>query len=141
MKVFKVIFKGEDENISQLNLTFKSILNDKPIKINPQIILNIKKLGEISKNVLIFQNISEVIPYGSTLNYSFNYFFVILYIIKENKIKRGFLIGNIKKIGDILVGIWPFNNSDTFYDLENFISQLTDLINNPHKYSNICLIN
>lgn len=140
--IYKVIFKGvqESENKS-LTLSFKCIASDKPIKVPSQFILELKKLSEISQNILYFQNIEEVLIIGTRKAlYSYNYYFVVLYTIKSDGTKLGYLIGNVKKLGDIVVGVWPFNLKTMDLSSDKLLKNYDNLINNPHEYTNIGLI-
>jgi len=139
---YKVIFEGNKEpEKNKLSLTFKSIPSDKPINIPAQFILDIKKLSEKSPNIVNFQNIEEVVKIGKGLSpSSFNYFFALLYTLKSDSKKEGFLMGNIKKLGDTLIGIWPFNTNIAELSYEVIVEKFNNLIKKPHEYSNICLI-
>jgi hypothetical protein len=139
---YKVILKGSKrEDEKGLSLTFRSLDSKKPISIPPQIILELKKLSEKSPIIITFQNIEEVLKIGSGPSLSdFNYYFVILYTAKKNKKKIGFLIGNVKNLGDVLIGIWPFNEQLTEKSKENILESFDNLIKKPHEYSEIALI-
>ena len=140
--IYKVIFKGvqESEN-KKLTLSFKDITSDKPIKVTTQFILELKKLSELSQNILYFQNIEEVVVIGTKKSrYSYNYYFIVLYTLKSDGAKVGYLIGNVKKLGDIVVGVWPFNLQTTDLSSEKILKRFRNLINKPHEYANICLI-
>ncbi|MFX0026693.1 MAG: hypothetical protein ACFE8M_09770 [Candidatus Hermodarchaeota archaeon] len=140
--VYKVIFKGSIENdIKDLSLTFKEISYDVPINIPPKYISMLKKLSQTSQNIINFQNIEEVIRIGeSTPGFLINYYIVLLYVTKLNGNKKGFLIGNVKKRGDILLGIWPFTQKSDILTSEEIESIFNDLIAKPQNYSKICLI-
>jgi len=140
--VYKVIFKGNLENeIKDLTLTFKEISYNKPIKVSPKYISMLKKLSQSSQNIINFQNIKEVIRIGeNTPDFLINYYIVLLYITKLNGNKKGFLIGNVKKLGDILLGIWPFTQKSNILASEEIDSIFNDLIAKPQNYSKICLI-
>lgn len=140
--IYKVIFKGvqESEN-KKLTLSFKDITSDKPIKVTTQFILELKNLSELSQNILYFQNIEEVVVIGTKKSrYSYNYYFIVLYTLKSDGAKVGYLIGNVKKLGDIVVGVWPFNLQTADLSSEKILKNYRDLINKPHEYANICLI-
>ncbi len=140
--IYKVIFKGvqESEN-KKLTLSFKDITSDKPIKVTTQFILELKKLSELSQNILYFQNIEEVVVIGTKKSrYSYNYYFIVLYTLKSDGVKVGYLIGNVKKLGDIVVGVWPFNLQTTKLSSEKILKNFRNLINKSHEYANICLI-
>ena len=90
---------------------------------------NIKKNGR--------KGISEVLEVGKELTTIFNYYYILLLFYKKGN-KRGLLIGNEKKKGDILIGTWPFD--DEISNKE--ISEIFDgLIKNIDDYKEICLIN
>jgi len=140
--IYKVIFKGfQDSENKKLTLSFKDIISDKPIKVTTQFILELKKLSEISQNILYFQNIEEVVVIGTKKSrYSYNYYFIVLYTHKSDGAKVGYLIGNVKKLGDIVVGVWPFNLQTTDLSSEKILKNYRNLITKPHEYANICLI-
>jgi len=140
--IYKVIFKGvQGSENKKLTLSFKDITSDKPIKVTTQFILELKKLSELSQNILYFQNIEEVVVIGSKKSrYSYNYYFIVLYTLKSDGAKVGYLIGNVKKLGDIVVGVWPFNLQTTDLSSEKVLKNYRNLINKPHEYANICLI-
>lgn len=140
--VYKVIFKGNIENeIKDLTITFKEISYNEPINVAPKFIYMIKKLSQASQNIINFQNIKEVIRIGeNTPGFLINYYIVLLYITKLNGYKKGFLIGNVKKRGDILLGIWPFTQKSDILTSEEIDSIFNDLIAKPQNYSKICLI-
>ena len=140
--IYKVIFKGfqEYEN-KRLILSFRDINSDKPINVPTQFILKLKKLSENSQNIIYFQNIKEVIIIGNKKpNFSYNYYFILLYTVKLDGLKVGYLVGNVKKMGDIVVGVWPLNIETNELSTEKILENFHDLINNPHEYTNICLI-
>jgi len=137
----KVIFKGikGDENESY-SLTFKNIISDKPINIPSQYFSSLKILTQKHQNVINFQNIREVIKSGDvTINYNFNYYIVILYTYLSDGKKEGFLIGNVKNLGDILIGIWPFNQQYTQLTSEMILEKL-DVLISSENFRNICVI-
>jgi len=138
---YKVIFKGtkEDENESH-SLTFKSIISDKPINVPSQYFSSLKILSQKHQNVINFQNIGEVIKSGDVaINFNFNYYIVILYTSLSDEKKEGFLIGNVKKLGDILIGIWPFNQQYTQLTSEMILEKLDALISSEN-FKNISVI-
>jgi len=141
LTVYKVIFKGSNETKEKnLTLTFKSVFYEDPIKIPAKYVLGLKKLSEINKNIVIFKNIDEVTQFGQDLSsIPYNYYFILLFQLKNKK--TGFLIGNTKKMGNILIGIWPFNREQTQISKEKIYEILDHLINKAHEYSKICLIN
>ncbi|MHA2430364.1 MAG: hypothetical protein ACXACC_04935 [Promethearchaeota archaeon] len=140
--VYKVIFKGNIENeIKDLTITFKEISYNEPINVSPKFISMLKRLSQASQNIINFQNIKEVIRIGeNTPGFLINYYIVLLYITKLNGNKKGFLIGNVKKKGDILLGIWPFTQKSDILTSEEIDSIFNDLIAKPQNYSKICLI-
>ena len=144
--IFKVILKGNnlDENLqyTTTNLSFKNILNDNLIKIPSHYLSSIKTLSEKYDNIISFQNLEEVITIGDfPKDYTINYHIVILYTMKSEEKKRGFLIANIKKIGDVLIGIWPFNEDVNAINEENIHETLNDFIKNCDQYKNLVIIN
>ena len=139
---YKVILKGsKKEETKNLSLTFKSIISENLVSIPMQIILELKKLSENIPNVISYQNIDEVIKIGSgPTTLDFNYYYVILYSEKKDSKKFGFLIGNVKNKGDLLIGIWPFNEQRTEISSEVLLGTLNNLIKNPLEYLDISLI-
>lgn len=140
--VYKVIFKGNIENnIKGLTLTFKEISYNEPINVTPKYISMLKKLSQASQNIINFQNIKEVIRIGeNTPGFLINYYIVLLYITKLNGNKKGFLIGNVKNKGDIILGIWPFTQKSDILTSEEIDCIFNDLIAKPQNYRKICLI-
>ncbi|MFW9830076.1 MAG: hypothetical protein ACFFAK_04050 [Promethearchaeota archaeon] len=140
--VYKVIFKGNIENeIKDLTLTFKEVSYSEPINVSPKYLSMLKKLSQTSQNIINFQNIKEVIRIGENISgFLINYYIILLYITKLNGNKKGFLIGNIKKKGDILLGIWPFTEKSDITAPEEIDVIFNDLIAKPQNYSKICLI-
>ncbi|MFX1357503.1 MAG: hypothetical protein ACFFA8_09450 [Promethearchaeota archaeon] len=140
--IYKVIFKGEQaEEAESLSLTFKNVITEIPIHIPSQIFSNLKKLSETDKDLVHFQNIEEVLRFGeASPTYKFNYYIVILITNKVNNKKEGYLIGNVKKLGDILIGIWPFNDELDSYSSTNILNKFNELIEEPSNFKNICLI-
>ncbi len=140
--IYKVIFKAQKrfEN-KNLTLSFVDLNFEQPLTISADSVLKLKKLSEINKEVLNFQNIEEVLIIGNpVVNYTYNYYLVVLFKLKENGKKFGFLIGNVKKLGDLIIGYWPFN---TFINKENtnkVLESYYDLVEKPQNYSDICLI-
>ncbi|MBA7499348.1 hypothetical protein ES704_02089 [subsurface metagenome] len=138
---YNVIFKGTkgDKNESH-SLTFKSIISDKPINIPSQYFSSLKILSQKRQNVINFQNIREVIKSGDVaINYNFNYYIVILYTSLLDGKKEGFLIGNVKKLGDILIGIWPFNQPNTQLTSDMILEKL-DVLISSENFKNISVI-
>lgn len=140
--IYKVIFKGNEETEgNELALTFKSGDFDKLSKIPPDFFFKLKRLSETSNTIIDFKNIEEVIEIGqSNSGSSYNYHLVILFTNKSSQVKEGYLIGNVKKLGDILIGVYPFNKNISDLTPELFSEKMNNLITNPHEYSDICLI-
>jgi hypothetical protein len=140
--IYKVIFKGNEETEgNELALTFESGDFNKPLKIPTDFFFELKKLSETSNNVIDFKNIEEVIEIGqSNSGSSYNYHLVLLFTNKSSQVKEGYLIGNVKKLGDILIGVFPFNKNISDLTPELFSEKISNLITNPHEYSEICLI-
>ncbi|MFX1259093.1 MAG: hypothetical protein ACFFAN_14640 [Promethearchaeota archaeon] len=139
--VYKVIFKENKEtNKNKLTLTFRSIKIDYPIKIPIHYILQLKKLSETNQTIITFRNIDEVIKFGKDISEKLIKNYIILLFQSKQK-KEGFLIGNVKDLGIILIGIWPFNEKQILITAEKFYEKLNDLIKNSQDYSKICLIN
>jgi len=138
---YKVIFKGiKGDSSESYSLTFKNIVQDKLINISSQFFSSLKRLSQKQANVINFQNIREVVKIGdSNTNYDFNYYIVILYTSITDGKKEGFLVGNLKKLGDILIGIWPFNQETTPISSEHILNKL-DLLATSNKFKNICVI-
>lgn len=98
-------------------------------------------MSDTHPSVINFQNIEEVLRIGeATLSYVYNYYIVVLYSIKPDQKKEGFLIGNVKKHGDILIGVWPFNENISSLASELILKKFDDLIRNPQDFDNICII-
>ncbi|MFX1455404.1 MAG: hypothetical protein ACFFDB_08515 [Promethearchaeota archaeon] len=138
--IYKVIFKAfEQFENKNLTLSFKDLNLKNPITIPTRLILELKNLNIRDNNVVIFQNIEEVIVVGNIeSNFNFNNYFVILFT--SNGEKQGHLIGNVKKIGDILIGIWPFNLDSSNLTSEKIIEIYNNMIENPEKFDNLCFI-
>ncbi|MFW9949637.1 MAG: hypothetical protein ACFFKA_05875 [Candidatus Thorarchaeota archaeon] len=127
---YKVIFKAlEEHEDNTFSLTFRSIIDSKPICIPSHYFSTLKELSKKDKNVINFQNIQEVIKIGENgSNYIFNYYIVLLFTQFENREKQGFLIGNAKNYGDILIGIWPFNKEFLNYSSNTILEIFDNLI-------------
>ena len=138
--IYKVIFKAiEQIENKNLALSFKDLGAKNPITIPAKFILELKNLSEKNDKVVYFQNIEEVIIVGNVkTNYSFNYYLVILFT--SNGEKQGYLIGNIKKFGDIIIGVWPFNQQLSKMTPETIHKNYNNIIKNPNNFSKICLI-
>ena len=140
--IYKVILKGDQADEAEfLSLTFKNIITEKPIHIPNQFFSNLKKLSETNQSIIHFQNIEEVLSFGEGLpNYKFNYYIILLITYKPNNKREGFLIGNAKKLGDILIGIWPFNNDSDVFSSDFILEKFSEILREPSKFENICLI-
>ncbi|NVM45647.1 MAG: hypothetical protein HWN79_12095 [Candidatus Lokiarchaeota archaeon] len=138
---YKVIFKGLIGDSSEsYSLTFKNIIQEKLIHVPSQFFSSLKLLSQKQTNVINFQNIREVVKIGdSYTNYDFNYYIVVLYTSLSDGKKEGFLVGNLKKLGDILIGIWPFNQEDTSLSSKDFLKQL-NLLTEGSKFKDISVI-
>ena len=53
--------------------------------------------------------------------------------------KEGFLVGNIKNMGDMLIGEWPYNEKIES-DSKAIYLQKLELFTNSSKFDNICVI-
>jgi len=139
---YKVILKGsQKENKDDLSLTFKGIDLEKPIPIPSLIVMELKKLSEKNSDIVAFQNIEEVIKIGSGPSLSgFNYYYIILFTKAKQGEKSGYLIGNVKKQGDILLGTWPFNGQVTDLSLKKIQGIFNHLIQKSEEYNDISLI-
>ncbi len=140
---YRVVFKGKaKESVKKLSLTFKNASFSKFLNIPSQIIIGLKKLSKTNQNVVVFQNIEEVTTSSKNISLqNYNYYFVILFIKKTSSVKEGYLIGNQKKIGDVLIGIYPFNEETSELSTDKILEKLMDLTTNPNDYTDICLIN
>jgi hypothetical protein len=140
--IYKIIFKGlQNAESKKLTLSFKDIISDTPLKIPSQFILELKRLSEITQNIIYIQNIEQVLIIGNKKPiYSFNYYFLILYTYKKDGKREGFLVGNVKNWGDIVIGLWPFNERQIQAGSEQILDECHNIINNPQEYQNICLI-
>ena len=138
--VYKVVFNGINEiKEKTLNLSFKGVIFDPSIKIPSHFFSELKKLSELNQNILIFKNIDEVIKLGEDISLDAVYYYNVLLFQFKNQ-KEGFLIGNTKKKGDILLGTWPFNK--IYEDSKNVIlDKLNNLLSKHNEYDKICLIN
>ena len=138
---YKVIFKGiKGDSSESYSLTFKNIIQDKPINISSQFFSSLKMLSQKQTNVINFQNIREVVKIGaSSTNYDFNYYIVVLFTSLADGEKEGFLVGNLKKLGDILIGIWPFNKESTSISSDQILNKL-NLLSEGTKFKDISVI-
>ncbi|MFX1569785.1 MAG: hypothetical protein ACFFCV_15630 [Promethearchaeota archaeon] len=139
--IYKVIFRAHEQfEHKNLTLSFKSLEFKKPISIS-KFILELKNLSEIKQHIISFQNIEEVLIIGNpTIERTYNYYLVILYTHKSNKKKIGYLIGNVKNLGDIIIGVWPFNRDLKDLSEEIVLESYNDMMQNPGNYTTICLI-
>ena len=140
---YKVIFRDIEENESpEESLTFKNVITGTYIFIPSNFITSMRDLSEKSKDIIYFQNISEVIIQSWDRNPpSFNYYIVILLLSKRDENKEGYLIGNIKKLkGDILMGIWPFNRDVENINSKSIQNDFNDLLTNYEEYRKITII-
>lgn len=144
--IFKVVLKGNEQEDSvaaeSITLTFKSVISPNFIKIPVNFISSLKTMNKNNKNIVNFQNIEEVITIGDiSKEIIINYYLVILFSSKSKNERNGLLIANIKKVGDVLIGIWPFNEDTEFLN-EDYMNQIfNDLTNNKENYKNIVIIN
>ncbi len=137
--VYKIYFKGLNEiDIDELKLTFKEIRRDNPIIIPHEFIEQLKNLSSKKKNIINIQNIDSVHKFNSDDHTDLSNYVVILNIL-ENR-KKGFLTGFKKKSGDILLGIWPFQNYQEDTENENFIEEYRHMVEENQKYEKICII-
>ncbi len=138
--IYKVIFKAiEQIENTNLSLSFKDLNLKNPLTIPAKLILELKNLSIQNDKVISFQNIEEVIVVGNVeTKFSYNYYLVILFT--SNGEKQGHLIGNVKKLGDVLIGVWPFNQQLSNMTPEIIHEKYTNIIKNPEKFSKICLI-
>lgn len=144
--IFKVLLKGteqdETKSVDSMSLSFKSVLTEDIVKIPSHYISSLKSMSENFDNIINFQNLEEVITIGElTREYSINYYIVILYSMKSEQKRTGFLIANIKKIGDVLIGIWPFTEQIDYIDEDYINKKFNDFINNHGDYKNVVIIN
>ena len=140
--IYKVIFRAHEEfEHKNLTLSFKSLKFKKPISIPAKFLLELKKLSETDQYIISFQNIEEVLIIGNpSIERTYNYYHVILYTHKSNKKKIGYLIGNVKNLGDIIIGVWPFNRDLKDLSEEIVLESYSNMMQNPSNYTNICLI-
>jgi len=137
---YKVIFRGIGEmEESSLSLTFNNIISDKYINMT-HYITSIKNMSDLYENIINFQNIEEVIIMGANSHLLlFNYYIVILVTHIDEK-KEGFLIGNTKKLGDLLLGSWPFSQNTIEKQSEKILKSLDEIISNYVNIKKISLI-
>ncbi|MFX1312520.1 MAG: hypothetical protein ACFFHD_07885 [Promethearchaeota archaeon] len=142
LNIYKVIFKAFEQSESKnITLSFRNISSEKPILIPAKIILELKKLSEERTDIINFQNINQVLTIGNKSSKdTYNYYLVFLFSNESSGIKKGYLLGNVKGKGDILIGYWPFNKENTSFSTDIIHEEFNDIIKNPQHYSNICLI-
>lgn len=139
--VYKVIFNGTEEEKEGLALAFKEFYSTESLSINQKYISALKNLSQSSQHIINFQNIREVIKIGeNAIDIMINYYIVLLFIYKIDNSKMGFLIGNVKKKGDVLLGIWPFTKELKSLTTEKVERILNNLVSKPQNFSKICLI-
>ncbi len=138
---YKVIFEGIKEDSSDsYSLTFKDIFDDNQIQISSQFFTTLRVSSQKESNVVHFQNIKEVIKIGNpSIKIEINYYIAILYTNLNDGKKEGFLVGNIKNMGDMLIGEWPYNEENVS-NLKDLYLQKLDLLTNSSKFNNICVI-
>lgn len=144
--IFKVILKGNEQKESLstdlFTLTFKSTISSNIIRIPSHYISILKSMSEENENIVNFQNIEEVIIIGDlSKDYSINYYLVLLFSMESENKRNGFLIANIKKVGDALVGIYPFDEEIENLSEDYVNRKFNDLINNREKLKNLVIIN
>ena len=138
---YKVIFEGIKEDSSDsYSLTFKDIFSDNQIQISSQFFTTLRVVSQKESNVVQFQNIKEVIKIGNPSNkIEIIYYIAILYTNLSDGKKEGFLVGNIKNMGDMLIGEWPYNEENVSNSKDLYLQKL-DLLTNSSKFRNICVI-
>ncbi|MFX1328671.1 MAG: hypothetical protein ACFE91_11135 [Promethearchaeota archaeon] len=140
--VYRVIFRAQEQlEIKNLTLSFRNLDFEKPIIVHPKFISDLKTLSEKNQNIINIQNIEEVLIIGNPkIDYPFNYYLVLLLTEKSDRKKTGYLISNVKKLGDIIIGIWPFNTQLEKLIRENIRETFNEILKNPNKYNSITLI-
>ncbi|MBY8980387.1 MAG: hypothetical protein KGD72_08360 [Candidatus Lokiarchaeota archaeon] len=138
---YKVIFEGAKEDSSDsYSLTFKDIFSDNPIQIPSRFFTTLRVSNQKESNIVHFQNIKEVIKIGNpSIKIEINYYIAILYTNLNDGKKEGFLVGNIKNMGDILIGEWPYNEKNVSNSKDIYLQKL-ELLTNSSKFDNICVI-
>jgi hypothetical protein len=139
---FKVVFKGSNDiENKKLTLTFQKINSTNNISIPAVITSELKNLSEKTHNIVVFQNIKDVIEIGNESSRKlYNSYYILIYTFKSNAKKEGYLIGNVKKKGDVIIGVWPFNKQIVNLSPEEILESFSNLIKEPNDYSNISLI-
>ena len=139
--VYKVIFNGTEEQEEGLALAFKELYSTESLSINQKYISALKNLSQSNQHIISFQNIREVIKIGENdIDIIINYYIVLLFVHKIDNNKMGFLIGNVKKKGDVILGIWPFTKELRYLTTEEVDRILNNLVSKPKDFSKICLI-
>jgi len=140
--IYKVIFRAlEQFENNNLTLSFRNLELEKPVSLPAKFFLELKKTSEKINHVINFQNIEEVLIIGNpSVDYTYNYYLVILCTSKSDGKKTGYLIGNVKNLGDIIIGVWPFNKHLKDLTGDKVLDSCNDIIRNPDKFSSICLI-
>ena len=138
---YKVIFEGTKEDSSDsYSLTFKDIFSENQEQVSSQFFATLRVSSQKESNVVHFQNIKEVIKIGNpSIKIEINYYIAILYTKLNDGKKEGFLVGNIKNMGDVLIGKWPYNEKNISNSKDHYLRKL-DLLTNSSKFSNICVI-
>jgi len=138
---YKVIFEGIKEDSSDsYSLTFKDIFSVNQIQISSQFFTTLRVSSQKESNVVHFQNIKEVIKIGNpSSKIEINYYIAILYSNLNDGKKEGFLVGNVKNMGDMLIGEWPYNEENVSNSEDLYLQKL-DLLTNSSKFDNICVI-
>lgn len=139
---YKVIFEGTKEDSSDTySLTFSDIFNDNNIQISSQFFSTLRDLSHKESNIVLFQNVKEVIIIGDpSFKIEIIYYIAILYTSLNDGKKEGFLVGNVKNMGNVLLGEWPYNEESVSQSKEYYLQKL-DLLTDNSKYKNICVIN
>ena len=139
---YKVIFEGTKEDSSDTySLTFSDIFSDNQIQISSQFFSTLRDLSQNESNIVLFQNVKEVIIIGDpSFKIEINYYIAILYTSLNDGTKEGFLVGNVKNMGNVLLGEWPYNEESVSQSKEYYLQKL-DLLTDSSKYKNICVIN
>ncbi len=139
--VYSVNFNGiEQDKKKNLKLTFVSAREPYSSKIFTHFLENLKKKSEINQKVHHVKNIDYVKPVeGVQLNLNFHSFIVLLFQMKSNQERLGFLFGQNKENEIFLIGSWPFNHKDP-YTQEELNNLFEGMNNNLDAYTEIDLI-
>lgn len=138
---YKVFFKGNQslEDL-ELSLTFSKLNFNPNLSIPTNLLEILKKLGQNDKNIIVFENISEVIDTGdSRTGGIISNYKIILYKDKEDH-KEGLLIANTEENKESIIGMWPFNESDSITK-SRMLDRVKSLEQKPNEYRKISLIN